>query len=326
MEIELRSAVAPEEWGRLVREDSRASFFQTKDWSGLLARTVPGMRPSCLTGRINGELVCGLPLVRIGKGGFSVLASMPYGTFGGPVLGRGAPPGAVRDLADAFARIAASPLVAAAHLADFAGRVHEPPPGFDVVGEEAQVIQLAATAEETRASFKPAARNKIRKAEKAGVRVRRATTESDFLEYGRMLAGCSRRWGERCDFGPSFFRELALLDPNVVVMWLAEHEGRIIAGDLTFMLHDMSVHWGNVSVEGAKNLAPNNLLHLATIEEAHRAGLARVNLGASAGIQGVDDFKASFGAVRVPYRRYTMEKPWYRAAKRLLRRGRKEGA
>jgi len=326
VQIELRSAVAPEEWGRLVREDSRATFFQTSDWSELLSRTVPGMRSSCLTGRVGGELVCGLPFVRIRKGAFGVLASMPYGTFGGPVLGRGAPPGAARHLVSAFARLAASPLVAAAHLVDFAGRIHEPPPGFDVVSEETQIIRLAATVEETRGSFRPTARNKIRKAEKEGVRVRRAVTESDFLEYGRMLAVCSRRWGARCDFGPAFFRELALLDPDVVVMWLAEHEGRIIAGDLTFTLHDMNIHWGNVSVEDAKRLAPNNLLHLATIQEAHRAGLARVNLGASAGIQGVDEFKASFGATRVPYRRYAMEKPWYRAARALARRGRKGAA
>ena len=41
MEIELRSAVSEEEWGRLVAEDPRAPFFQTREWGELLARTVP---------------------------------------------------------------------------------------------------------------------------------------------------------------------------------------------------------------------------------------------------------------------------------------------
>jgi CelD/BcsL family acetyltransferase involved in cellulose biosynthesis len=326
VEIELRSTLAPGEWGRLIREDSGATFFQTQEWSGLLARALPHMRPAHLTGRVGGELVCGLPLVRIGKAGFSILASMPYGTFGGPVLGCGAPPDAARDLVREFARLAAPPLVAAAHLADFAGRIAEPPSGFQAVGEEAQVVRLARPADEIQAGFKPAARNKIRKAVSAGVAVRRARTESDFLEYGRILADCSRRWGGRCDFGPAFFRGLALLDPDLVQMWLAEHEGRIIGGDLNFVLHGMVVNWGNVSLESAKQLAPNNLLHATAMEEGARAGLTLMNLGASAGIQGVDDFKASFGAVRVPYRRFTLEKPWYRAAKGLRRRGRKEGA
>lgn len=326
MEIELRSAVAPEEWGRLVREDSRATFFQTREWGELLGRTIPGMRPSYLTGRASGELVSGLPLVRIRKAGLSVLASMPYGTFGGPVLGHGAPPGAAREIANAFARLAMRPLVAAAHLADFTGRVHEPPPGFDVVAEEAQIVRLARPAEDITAGFKPAARNKIRKAVSAGVTVRRATTESDFLEYGRILADCSRRWGGRCDFGPAFFRQLAVLDSEVVQMWLAEHEGRVIGGDLNFALHGMIVNWGNVSLESARQLAPNNLLHATALEEGRRAGLALMNLGASAGIEGVDAFKSSFGTERVPFKRLTMEKPWYRAARRLIRRGRGGGA
>ncbi len=325
MEIELRSAVAPEEWGRLVREDSRATFFQTSEWSGLLSGTVRGMRSSYLTGSVDGELVCGLPLVRIGKAGFGVLASMPYGTFGGPVIGHGAPPDAVRDLVSAFARLAASPLVAAAHLVDFAGRLREPPPGFHAVGEEAQIVRLARPAG-IQAGFKPAARNKIRKALIAGVTVRRAEKESDFLEYGRILADCSRRWGGRCDFGPAFFRRLSQLDPDIVQMWLAEHEGKTIGGDLNFALHGMIVNWGNVSLESAKQLAPNNLLHATAMEEGLRAGLALMNLGASAGIEGVDAFKASFGTERVAFSRFTMEKPWYGAVRALLRRGRKGAA
>jgi lipid II:glycine glycyltransferase (peptidoglycan interpeptide bridge formation enzyme) len=187
-------------------------------------------------------------------------------------------------------------------------------------------VRLARPAAEIQAGFRPAARNKIRKAESAGVTVRRARAESDFLEYGRILADCSRRWGGRCDFGPAFFRELALLDPDVVQMWLAEHEGRIIGGDLNFVLHGMIVNWGNVSIESAKQLAPSNLLHATAMEEGRRVGLALMNLGASAGNEGVDAFKASFGTERVPFKRYTTEKPWYRAAKRLLRRGRKGGA
>ncbi len=77
----------------------------------------------------------------------------------------------------------------------------------------------------------PTARNKIRKAENEGVRVRRAVAESDFLEYGRMLAVCSRRWGAPLRLRPGLLpRARAPRPGRRRQMWLAEHEGRIIAG------------------------------------------------------------------------------------------------
>ena len=321
MEIELLSAAASEEWDRLIAEDPRATFFHTRHWARLLGSALAGMGAGFLVARSDGAAVAGMPFARVRRAGVTVLASMPFGTFGGPVLGRGAPPGAASALVGAFARLAAAPLVGAAHLVDFAGRVHEPPPGFAAVVEEAQVVRLARPPEAIRASYKPSARNKIRRAQAAGVAVRRASSEGDFAEYGDMLAECCRRWGTRCDFGPAFFRELSRVDPAMAQMWLAEHEGRIVAGDLNFALHDMVVNWGNVSRDSARALAPNNLLHDTAIEEGHRAGLALMNLGASAGIEGVDAFKASFGAERVQFRRFALAKPWYRALRRAARRG-----
>jgi len=325
--IDLRRAVEPDEWGRLVREDSRATFFHTLPWMSLLAGSQPGMRPLFLMGSLDGELVCAMPLVRIRRMGVSVLASMPYGTFGGPLLGRSAPAGSARALVAAFARLAAAPLIGAAHLTDFAGRIQEAPRGLRATREAAQIVRLSSrTAEEISAGFKPSARNKIRKAEAAGVTVRRAASESDFLEYGDMLAECCRRWRARCGFGPPFFRAMARLDPEAVQMWLAEHEGRIIAGDLNFAMHDMVVNWGNVSRDSARALAPNNLLHAAAIEDARRRGMAIMNLGASAGIEGVDAFKASFGAEPAPFMQFTAEKPWHRALRRAAGRTRREDA
>ena len=320
MEIEFHTTVSPDDWGRLVREDPQATFFHTQPWARLLAGTVRGMSACYVTGRAGGALVAGLPLMRIRRAPFAVLASMPYGTLGGPLLAREAPPDAAREITAAFARLARSPLVAAAHLSDFSGRITDAPPGFSAACEEAQIVRLNRDAAGIEAGYRPSVRNKIRKAEKASVVVRRARGERDFLEYARILAECSVRWGARCDFGRPFFSELSRLDGDSVQMWLAEHEGTVIGGDLNFALHGMVVNWGNVSTEAARHLAPNNLLHARAIEEARRAGLSIFNLGASAGIEGVDAFKASFGTERAPYTRFTLEKPWYRTARRAFRR------
>ena len=51
-------------------------------------------------------------------------------------------------------------------------------------------------------------------------------------------------------------------------MWLAEHEGRMIAGDLNFVLHGTDHELGQrVARKRAKSLAPNNLLHANAMRE-----------------------------------------------------------
>jgi len=324
VEIHVAHGNAPAEWDELVRQDDAATFFHTSHWNGLLEGTDAGFRPVWFLLQADGALAAGLPAAFRERGGFRVLSSMPHGTFGGPVVPAGAPPGACEALVDAFRSAAREPRTAAAHMVDFSGRLGAGVDGFDATDEEAQVVRLDRDFEELWAGFKPSARNKIRKARKAGVTVRRAESEADFLAYCDMLAECERKWGSVSEFGESFFRALSGMGRDLVHVWLAEHDGEIIAGDLNFVTNGVVFNWGNVSRESAKRFAPNNLLHAAAIEDGLREGHSLYNLGSSAGIPGVEAFKESFGTVRVAYREYRSERPWYRAA-RTLASGRRGG-
>jgi lipid II:glycine glycyltransferase (peptidoglycan interpeptide bridge formation enzyme) len=196
------------------------------------------------------------------------------------------------------------------------------PSPFRALVEPAQVLQLGRPFDQIWAGFKPSARNKIRKAEKAGVTVRIASSEADFVAYHEMLTECSRRWATPAGFGRGFFIGLAELGPETVQMWIAEHESQIVAGDLNFLYGDTIMNWGNVSRPQARSLAPNNLLHARAIKWGVERGLAGYNLGSSRGLPGVGSFKASFGTETVDLVRLSLEKPWYRIAKAGCRRAR----
>ena len=324
LEIEVSADVNPEEWSRLVAEDGAATFFQTPEWSDVLISTLPGFESSHAAARDGDRLVAVMPVLARSRLRATTLESMAFGTFGGPVLSAAATADTAGLLFAAFAHAAASMRVGLAQIVDRSGRIRESHlPGFRRIDDTVQVVSLDGSYEELEKRFKPSARNKVRKAVKAGVTVRRAESESDFLAYHAVLEECSREWAIRPRPGPDFFSALSALDRGVVQMWLAVHDGTVLAGDLNFALHGTVMNWGNVSTDAAKSLAPNILLHANAIEQGVRDGHRAYDLGSSGGIEGVRAFKSSFGTADVPVRRFVLEKSWYRGLKKVA--GRRSG-
>ena len=326
MRITTSVEIDPVAWAELVTDDDEATFFHTTGWTTALSEGLGSWSPLYVAAWENDRLVAGVPLMVGRRGGFSMIRSMPFGTYGGVLLASGAPSGAIEAVLERLVTLGSSPSVASLVFVDLPGRFRGAADarGLPAVEEEAQIVRLDRPYDEIWSAFRPSARNKIRKAEKAGVTVRRGSTADDFGAYHDMLVECSRRWGTRVEFGCSFFTALGRLDANVVQLWIAEHEGRIIGGDLNFALHDVIVNWGNVSRDTARQLAPNNILHATGIERGVAEGAHLFDLGSSAGIAGVEAFKRAFGTEPVRYRRYHIDKAWYKAARRFAGRARRE--
>lgn len=320
MRFERARDIDPAEWNALVAEDPSATFFARSEWVELIAGVSPRSDPLYLTAHDAGRLVAGLPAVRKRRLGLSTIESLPFGTYGGVVSAPGCPPEATAGILRGYERIARGPLVAAAHLMDLRGTAPGLE-GFRVRDEGAQIVRLDRPFEEIWRGFRPSARNKIRKAKKAGVRVRRAAQADDYREYHSMLAKLSERWGDPCPFDLAFFLALSKLDPATVQMWVAELDGSIIGADLNFVQNGWIMNWGNVSRHEARRHAPNNLLHSAAIERGIEDGHRVYDLGSSAGIPGVEAFKSAFGTERIALRLLSVEKPWYRCARRVARAG-----
>jgi CelD/BcsL family acetyltransferase involved in cellulose biosynthesis len=321
--LDIQTHATPEagEWSRLVEQDEAATFFHMPQWADLLTSTLPGFRAAHIVA-LDGHALVGLvPALERSRLGATTLESMAFGTFGGPAVAGDAPEGTVSKLLAAFVRSAGSVKVGLAQVVDRSGRVTDRDlPGFSREDDLVQVVRLDADYEELFDRFHRSARNKIRKAVKSGVIVRRAVGEEDFLAYHSVLEECSRDWNVRPRPGVEFFSALSTLDRDAVQMWLAVHDGRVIAGDLNFVAHGVVMNWGNVSTDAARALAPNNLLHANAIERGIADGHSVYDLGSSAGIEGVRAFKASFGTVDVQVARFTREKAWYRGAKRAAGR------
>jgi len=84
-------------------------------------------------------------------------------------------------------------------------------------------------------------------------------------------------------------------------LWIAEHEGRIIAGALVFYWNAIAVYWHGASLQDSFACYPNNLLHMAIMEDAAQGGYRYYDFGASGAQQGVVKFKESFGAEQLPF-------------------------
>jgi lipid II:glycine glycyltransferase (peptidoglycan interpeptide bridge formation enzyme) len=194
--------------------------------------------------------------------------------------------------------------------------------GTREVEDETQVLGLHRGYDDLFNGFKPANRNKIRKAQRAGVTVRRGNSTADFIAYQKVLTDCAKNWDGRVRFGRGFFVRLSDSNTGGVQLWLAEHQGKVVAGLLNFMHGDSVMNWGAAMLRRSRSLSPMNLLHAQAIRDAVNRGLATYNFGSSAGFDGVDSFKTTFGTTRVGYNHYVMQKRWFGLIKRWSKKRR----
>ena len=158
MDVEA-SRRAPAGWNDLVDSDPRATFFHRTEWASALCEAGVGSDELYLYVERAGELVAGIPAVVIQRGPFRLVASMPHGTNGGLVARGGAAGETAPALLEALADHVGGAGVAAAHLMDEAGRIPEPPRGFEKSTEQAHRISLEEGYEAVWAAFRPSARN-----------------------------------------------------------------------------------------------------------------------------------------------------------------------
>jgi len=156
-------------------------------------------------------------------------------------------------------------------------------------------------------SFSSDTRRMTKQANKAGVRVRRATTREDVLEFHRLYTGTMNRREalDRYYFSPEYFLSFFETMPENSFFVLAEYEERAVAGGL--YLHDKSnVYWHLSAADmELSRVRPVNAYHHETIRWAVRAGKQRMLCGGGYDTgDGVFRFKAGFSPLRAQFRVY----------------------
>ena len=289
-----------------------ASFFHSPRWFAAVIAAHPAWRSGALVARDAARVVQGaIPFVQASRFGLRRVYAGPWGTYGGIVART---PDATQALTAALRQFASAASVAVVRIHDFAGV------GTAGVAtarhwthfeERCQVLDLGS---DPRALFHDACtaknRNKIRKAEKRGIRVRCARDAQALQTYARLYRASI---GRRAAHATPLALFTALADAgDAVQVWLAERDGQPVAALLNLRCGGQIMNWGNVSLPESWPDAPNNLLHWRALESAcgDAAGPRLYNFGSSAGLPGVHTFKASFGAREHVYDRLEYVAPW----------------
>lgn len=169
---------------------------------------------------------------------------------------------------------------------------------------------LTPEPEQLLACFHNKWRYNIRLAERKGVTVRLGT-RADLPEFYQLLLVTAARDGFRVRAREYFERMYDLLVPaGLARLFVAEHEGTMLAGAIVFRMGDRAVYVYGASADDKRNLMPNHLLQwrmmLWAREQGCRVydfrGVSREVDGEPVGkLGGLNRFKRGFAARYVEY-------------------------
>jgi len=299
--------VADPRWDALVREHPEAGPYHLGAWAEIL-RTAYRDEPAYLALQSpDGELVGGLPLMHTrGLVTRRRMRSLPVVPPAGPLAPH-------EDGARAL-------IEAACRLADGSGArvwtLHARTAGYEELVADLRpvpkhptwILELPADVDELRAGWKKTSNNlwrSLRKADKAGVTVREATSELDLRAFYALYLRTMRRRSTL----PRPYRQLRedrrLLGPSGAFrLFVAEHEGDIVAAGVYHALGDAVDLLYNGSDDSRLDTRPNHALYWHVIEWAAEAGYTHMDFGHAKPGSSLARFKAQWSAREVPEYRY----------------------
>jgi hypothetical protein len=279
-------------WESLARADNTATFFQTPAWHAIAARHYGAERPTeraPLLFDFPGGPAC-LPLLRDRRWGRWRYFS-PFGTYAAVVCPRpldAAEIGAVESaLTPLSLHLSSSPFT------------RNPVRAGTAIPSHVQVLDLAdADPENPMRGWSPDPRRKVRMAREAGVRVRIAGSAPDWSAYFGVYQKSLRRWGARATsaYPEALFTDIRDLPGGAMRLWLAESEGRVVAGYIAFYHNRHACIWHGASDPEFFRLGATQLLYHDMTAHAARAGHPLFDLLGNGGNASLEAFKASLGA------------------------------
>lgn len=306
-------------WQETVEKLPEHSFFSTPLWGDVLEGSRLGYR--CTSVKVDlGEMEVFIPFAEHRRFGLALCQSMPFGTYGGPLITSSRP--------DADAEACGRRLVAALKSRQRLGYLAVTPgphPHLALPSPhqtyETDILDLAAGADALWKGFEKDARNQVRQAERAGVAVSVDNSEAGFRAYYEMLEASARRWGLRGADKPwSLFEAICrFAREDAVRLWLARVDGRPAAGALVFYGRGEVFYWSGAMHDEFRRARANNLIQWRVIEHAATSGYTDYNMGASGELGGVRAFKKQFGPRPRAYPSYVVRGAVWAAGRSLVR-------
>jgi hypothetical protein len=291
-QVEHLTRLEDDEWDASISRSGRPFRFSHRAAAG---RAFEAADPSyrfepCRASYRDGTTVL-FPLVRVLRRvrSLTIAIGMPLGLEGTPIVLEGA--------------ISAEHLHGLFQALDGCGRLDlhggaggSPPATGKVTASVTHTLDLRAGFEFLwNESFSAKNRNSCRKADRAGVQVRRDSGPDAADRYYALYELAARSWGYA---KPPYPRRLlgALLESGAAELWLAHRDGLPIAGALLLLGSEDVFYWSGAMNREFQGLAPSNAVIRAAIESACKRGFTYFDFGASGRLTGVERFKTSFGA------------------------------
>ena len=325
-------------WREVVDADPNALVYHTPEWVDCVCSTGPYEDATRLYETWDGRLLV-LPMVRraYAGGAFSRQGSFPPGWGSGGVLSRH--PLRPEDIASVYADLSSQRNVLRTFIQPCsrtsAAWSAAPMPGVKSVPRLAHVLDLGGGFDAVwQKRFTGSARTAVRKAEKSGVVVEHDTTGALLPQFLDLLERSRERWAQqqheplllarwraRHSNSLAKFRAIAAAVPASFHLYLAQHEGRAVAGILVYHKAGVMYSRGAMIKESAGPVRANYLLHRLAIENACEDGCTFYDFGESGASRQLAQFKTRFGATPTPYREYIVERLPLTEIDRALRKG-----
>jgi len=291
-------------WDALVASAPEATVFHTSAWAELWLHEWRGARWVAFVIQDDAGYAAAIPAIVRNRAIGRTVFSMPYGTYGGPILRQGLsdPVSARRELLEAFARRAGSRWTLRSEMTWYPGSISEIPETLRPSESFTHILPLSLDFEALARGFHPSARRLVRQAEESGLTIRAASGEEDVRTFYDLASRTVRRRGGNPKPYSLYGRIHRELVPKGLARYhLVHHGDRPIAGSLHLFHEGVAMNWLPVSLESSWHLRPNNFLIARTLETLCGAGYVEYNFGASPhDAAGLIRFKESWGAVPRP--------------------------
>ncbi len=287
-------------WDDLVLASPEATIFHTSAWANLWTGEWKGARWEAIVVEEDGRYAGGIGAIVRRRGPFETIDSMPFATYGGPILrkGTGDPSSVRRLLLDAFARRASRRLTLRSELTWYGGIGEEFPERYPARETATHVLPLDADYERVAAGFSSSTRRLARQAEESGLTIRAVEATEEVRAFYEIAVETVRRRGGIPKPFSLFQRIFAELVPAGLARYHLVRQGdSVVAGSLHLFHQGIAVSWLPVSRESSWHLRPNNFLTASILETLCAAGYLEYNFGASPpDAAGLVRFKEGWGA------------------------------
>ena len=291
-------------WDALVASAPEATVFHTSAWAELWLEEWRGARWVAFVLEDEEGYAGGISAIVRNRGLGRTVFSMPYGTYGGPLVrpGHPDPASARRELLEAFTRRAGSRWTLRSELSWYQGLGQEVPESLAPMESFTHVLPLMQDFEALARGFAPSTRRLVRQSEESGLTIRAAAGEEDVRAFYELAAETVRRRGGKPKPFSLYQRIHRKLVPTGHARYhLVLHGEKPVAGSLHLFHEGVAMNWLPVSLEESWHLRPNNFLIARTLETLCEAGYVEYNFGASPhDAAGLIRFKEGWGASRRP--------------------------